>query len=220
MNLFFMVLTFKYDPDKDIENYKIIHRAKYKGGESKILELYKRKFGEGLDYTNLSKFIKGLVEYNKIDLKKSAGGIEQSWLKIKDEFFKRMDKIFSSNLPIENFVVYLTTNDRCGYSLKGNYFFVTVFSKKPMMTIMHELLHFYTYYCFKGELEQMDSQKAYDIKESLTELLNLEFSDLLDGEDKGYQQHQQLRQLVKEAWQKKKDIRFVFDELAEIGHRH
>jgi hypothetical protein len=62
---------------------------------------------------------------------------------------------------------------------------------------MHELLHFYTWHTFgKKLLDQGLLKLVYNnIKESLTEILNLEFSDLMGGKlDSGYPQHQAMRQ--------------------------
>ena len=74
---------------------------------------------------------------------------------------------------------------------------------------MHELLHFYTWHAFGKKLvDEGLSKLAYnDIKESLTELLNLEFSDLMGGKlDTGYPQHQEMRKKIKEVWKSEKDI--------------
>ena len=74
---------------------------------------------------------------------------------------------------------------------------------------MHELLHFYTWHAFgKKLIDEGLSRLVYnDIKESLTELLNVEFKDLLDGAvDKGYPQHQEIRAKIRNLWETEKDI--------------
>ena len=108
--------------------------------------------------------------------------------------------------------VYLTTSDKCGYSIENNYFFIGTETKCPKLTIMHELFHFYTWYLLRDDLREKNINKKtyYDIKESLTEILNMEFSDLLDCTDKGYLQHEKLRVLVRNHWLDAKDIRETF----------
>lgn len=208
-----MPLNFKYALDKDIKNYRIISQAKYKGGNSKILDLFAKKFGDNLSDDNLSRFIKSFVDYNEINLEQKLVDFRSGWQLVEQEFIKRANAIFNYNLSINDITVYLTTNDRCGYSLAENYFFLTTLSKKPNVIIMHELLHFYTHYAFKYELEKLDSKKVYDIKESLTELLNLEFLDLIEGPDYGYEQHQKLRELIKDLWPKHKKLKIVVQEI-------
>lgn len=208
-----MSLNFKYSLDKDVQNYQIISQAKYKGGNSKVLDLFAKKFGDSLTNNNLSRFIKSFIDYNKINLEQKLVDFQKHWQPIEQEFIKRANAIFTYNLPINNITVYLTTNDRCGYSFAENYFFLTALSKKPNVIIMHELLHFYTHYAFKDELEKLDSKKVYDIKESLTELLNLEFLDLAEGPDCGYKQHQKLRELVRDLWLKHKKLKTVVLEV-------
>ena len=81
---------------------------------------------------------------------------------------------------------------------------------------MHELLHFYTWHAFgKKLLDEGLSKLAYnDIKESLTELLNLEFSDLMSGkQDTGYPQHQDMRTEIQNFWPVQKDISVLLQKL-------
>jgi hypothetical protein len=210
-----MPLNFKYDLNKDIENYRIIAQAKYKGGNSRVLDLFAKRFGDHLTDHNLSQFIKGLIDYNKIDLEQKLADFQRQWQLVEQEFIRRANAIFGYDLSLNNITVYLTTNDRCGYFFTGNYFFLRALSKRPKMIIMHELIHFYTLYVFKDELEKLNDKKSYDIKESLTELLNLEFSDLIEGPEDGYEQHQKLRQLVRQCWLKEKNIRKLFEVLVK-----
>lgn len=76
----------------------------------------------------------------------------------------------------------LAMNSRCTYHIPNKYIFVYHNSKSANQTIMHELFHFYTWHVFQNKLNNIviPKEKYNDIKESLTELLNLEFSDLMD----------------------------------------
>ncbi|MFA5133675.1 MAG: hypothetical protein WC459_02625 [Patescibacteria group bacterium] len=206
-----MFIEFQYDLNKDIENYIAVARAKYKGGDSKILNLFTEKFGEDLNSDNLGKFIKEFIEDNKIDLNQSVKHIQESWSLVENEFFNRMKKIFGCPPPANPIQVYLTTNDRCTYA--KSFFFVNVLSTRPKRIIMHELLHLCTCLVFKDELSKLDKESAYNIKETLTELLNLEFSDLIEEYEKGYPQHLKYRELMRQYWLENKNIKHVFDKL-------
>ncbi len=81
---------------------------------------------------------------------------------------------------------------------------------------MHELLHFYTWHVFHDDFITSGKTEAQynDIKESLTELLNIEFIDLMEGaHDDGYPQHAEMREKVKNLWNETKDIRKVVLEM-------
>jgi len=82
--------------------------------------------------------------------------------------------------------------------------------------IAHELLHFYTWYAFSEELEKkgVSKEKYNDVKESLTEVLNTDFSDLLREIDTGYPQHHDLRIQVKHMRGMGKSIKDIFLTLA------
>ena len=64
--------------------------------------------------------------------------------------------------------------------------------------------------------EGLSSLAYNDIKESLTELLNLEFADLMKGKsDRGYPQHQKMRAEINKMWQIKKNIAEIIQQLAK-----
>lgn len=81
---------------------------------------------------------------------------------------------------------------------------------------MHELFHFYTWQAFHKTLKKGFSEERYnDIKESLTELFNLEFADLMGGaKDKGYAQHKAMRDKIRAIWTKNKNIKNLVRQLA------
>lgn len=210
-----MFLNFKYDLDKDIENHKKVFGAVHKGGPSKMLELYEKKFGPGLNEENLFQFIKEYLTENSTGLNQCLVDFKKEWELVETEFLQRANKIFNCEFPINNITAYLTTNDRCTCNIAENYFFLTVLDKRPKLVIMHELFHFYTFSVFGSELAGFDSKMAYDIKESLAEILNLEFSDLMETADRGYSQHKEMRELVRENWLSNEDVKSVFDALVD-----
>jgi len=211
-----MKLTFKYNLNEDIKNFFGASKSLgHSGRQSKIHLLYQGRYGAELTQENLKKFINNYVKENNIDVKEKIKEFQKSWDKINDEFFKRAEKIFKVQLPTEQVDVYLTTNDRCCLSINDNLFFVYVKSDHIKRTAMHELFHFYTWYAFGKELKDKNigKQKYYDIKESLTEILNLEFEDLIEYPEVGYSEHKELRKEIKKYWLKYKDIKKVVEKI-------
>lgn len=181
----------------------------------KILRSYSffnKRFGDEYSNENISKFIAGFVEYNKTDVKKRLLEIETTWSQIESEYKKRMDAIFGCDYPLQQLTAYLTTNDRC--AIAPDYFFVTAYSKQPMRILCHELLHFYTYYVFGEDLKTMPEKKQYDIKESLTELLNFEFLDIIEAPEVGYVGHEKIRGYIGDNWKNEKSISEIFKQLS------
>ncbi len=83
---------------------------------------------------------------------------------------------------------------------------------------MHELLHFYTWHAFHEELDNkgVSKEKYNDIKESLTELLNLDFKELMGTHiDKGYSQHKDLRLKVKQMRGEGKSVEEIITNLSK-----
>jgi hypothetical protein len=50
----------------------------------------------------------------------------------------------------------------------------------------------------------------------MTELLNLEFFDLMEANEVGYPQHQELRIKVREFWLVDKNIKNTFNKLVDV----
>ena len=173
-----------------------------------------------LDKHKLNKFINEYIANNKINIAQDLEIIENKWNQVNKLFWLRAEKIFKTKLPNKQIIGYLTTNNICGYNIRDNCFFITLMSTSSNLIIMHELWHFFTWYSFGKNFKKnniISKEKYYDIKESLTEILNLEFKDLLGGQiDKGYFPHQKIREKVKKLWIKHKNIKKVVDELLKI----
>ena|ERR1035437_102461 len=187
-----MKLDISYKIEKDIENFKNGFRAKNNLNRTKFEQGYLDLHGSTLDDTKIKDYIRSFIESEKINVEVKTSGIEAGWSAIQDEFIKRCKALFKLKYPVENLNAYLATNSRCTYNIPEGYFFVYLNSKEPNRNIMHELLHFYTYEAFYNKLKEtgVSDEKYNEIKESLTELLNIEFADLMNGAvDKGYSQH-------------------------------
>jgi hypothetical protein len=212
-----MKVSFEYDTEKDILNHKIIAEAPFKGSSSKIQGFFEQNYGNDFSEENLRQFIKGLLfSYYKIkDPKEVASKFQETWDSISNTFQDRAEAVFGISLPGE-IKAFLTTNDRCGLSVEEGFFFVNIGVSSPERIVMHELLHFYTYYLFFGRAKELNllDKEYYDIKESLTEMLNLEFTDLMPGAvDPGYKGHEKLRDIVRNEWVKTRDINKVLKAL-------
>ncbi|MCR4279470.1 MAG: hypothetical protein NUV78_01895 [Candidatus Zambryskibacteria bacterium] len=210
-----MKIEFAYDPEKDVENFIKTLKSTTDQSLTNFHKQYIEEQGENFDPDNVKSFILGHL--SGVNVLEVVSKIEDEWRPIEQGFIERCEKIFGIKYPLEKISAYLTTNNRCSYNTKGNYFFVYLHNKKSNNpSIMHEIFHFYTYYTFYEELmwKSVSREKYEDIKESLTELLNLEFSDLMNGAtDWGYPQHQEKRAKVRSIWISGKNINKVVNEL-------
>lgn len=209
-----MILNFKYDLEKDVYNYLAIAGTKHKGGNSRVLDLFISKHPDWLNYDDIKKWIPSYVSYNNFDIDQKLISIQESWEKVETEFIKRANKIFEISFQLDKISAYLTTADRC--TIGDDYFFITIHGHQQNRIIMHELLHLYTYAIFENEFSKLNEKQIYDIKETMTELLNLEFSDLIEAPDSGYVMHTELRQKFSQLWQEEKDIKKAVGKLIEI----
>jgi len=115
-----MRLNFKYNIEKDAENFKIVRTR-----PSKICQLYIEKYGENFIIDKIISFIEEYLENHKINIEAEIKTIKQRWSTVNDIFFKRADEIFGTKLPFNFIDVYLTINDACSYNIDKKYFFVS-----------------------------------------------------------------------------------------------
>lgn len=211
-----MKILFSYDIDKDIENFILSARSLNNKEPTSFLKSYTKKYGKTLAPGKIRKFIHEYLDSNNIDIAAEMIRISTEWSKVENEFTKRAKAIFKTRNPARKIIIYLTTNNRCTYNRKDKYFFVYVKSKNTNLTIMHELFHFYTWEALSSNKTKLKiSPHQYnEMKESLTELLNIEFHDMLDGSrDKGYPQHQKMRMFIKKNWQKIQNLPKLIETL-------
>ncbi len=212
-----MEILFKYDLDKDAVNFINGTKSKNNSKPTKLQQLYIDEHGPNYDKAVVLDFIKSYTTKNELDLNTIKNQLEKDWRKIEQPFFDRIEKIFKISYPTNQITAYLTTNGRCTYNIEDSYFFVYFASKSPNSIIMHELFHFYTWQVFHKNFiaDGFTEGKYNDVKESLTELLNIEFLDLMDGaHDDGYSQHSEIRKEIGKQWHETKDLQKIVAELA------
>jgi len=211
-----MKLQFEYDIDMDVKNIMKGKRSVNNKKPTRFQNLIADECGEDFDDEDAKIFIKKYVENDDVDVSSEIDRFEKEWKRVESDFTERVEKMFGMSYPSPVVTVYLSHNQRSTYNIAEDYFFVMIGSQISNQVVMHELLHFYTWHAFgKKFIDDGLSKSRYnEVKESLTELLNVEFSDLMDGEiDKGYPQHTVMREKVREMWLEKKDVRSVFDFL-------
>lgn len=186
---------------------------------TKMQSLYIAQYGDAFEDRKLEAFITTYISEQGLIMPAEAERIRMSWRVIEQEFLKRVEQIFGITCPLDVVRVYLTTDGRCSYHTEQGYFFVSVTRPYQNRTIMHELFHFWTWWVFHEEVEsgRMTKEQYNDVKESLTELVNVECSDLLgDVHDDGYPQHQEIRAVVRKTWIETKDIKRVFEVATKL----
>lgn len=207
-----MKLRFAYDIEKDIDNYQRASKSVNHKTPTKAQALFIAKYGNVFEADLVRKFITEYRETLGMDFEAEAKRVEDGWRPIETEFVARAQIIFGIPLPFETVTGYLTTDSRYAYNIPGGYFFTSATRPRPNEIAMHELLHFWTYFVFKDHLKQ---NYYNDAKESLTELLNLEFKDLMAGaSDDGYPQHQEIRKVVRNTWLETRSIEKTFNAAA------
>ena len=188
----------------------------------KIVKSNSKKKAFALVMKRTSKFYKKNHKLIKLTLKQ----FEETWKLVEKGFFKRLAKVTKKPVCSKKFTACLTTAGRCPY-WHEKFWFMVSFPRQPMRvanTIAHEILHMQIIYHYRDKLPYFEkhpskSKLAWALIESLTILLNEEFSDILFFPDNGYPAHQKLRAKLVEVWRKNKDFEKFLPKAIEITKR-
>ena len=216
-----MIVKFKFDKEKDLYNiWETCNKGKGYGYDftkhmpKEIVKICKgKKFSESKP--KLRKIFDNI--YKNVLIKDIEGYINNSWKKIEKKYFIKLEELTKKKIPFKTVYGYLTSVSRCPYNYdkRNPNFYVQIFSNIPnnLEIAGHELMHIQLHNTnwWKKVKKQIGQEKTHDLKEALTVLLNLRFRDLWIVEDRGYPNHTQLREFIKEEWRKEKDFEKLTD---------
>jgi len=212
------IVTFELDKEKDAwNNWKT---ANYKTRFCDVSKLVPETIADISKGKEFSECKKGILNFlvkmhGSASLAESIKTFQGTWDSIEQDYFFRLEKITSRPVLFNSVKAYLTTIGKCPYSPDGKWFMVYYHSDVPraMAIAGHEILHlhFHKYFWKNVELE-IGRGKTEDLKEALTILLDLEFKDLWGVEDRGYEQHKDLRDFIVREWKKEKDFVRLLDK--------
>jgi len=216
------VVQFKFDKERDLKNIWETANSKNdygyvfkKGVTQNILDIC-----EGEEYercrNELLKTMSSL--YSNLLVDEIVNAMNKSWAIVEKEYFKRLEKITKKKFPFKGVNAYLTTASRCPYNSDSKdpsfyfNFFGSIISEPH--TAGHELMHIHLHNSewWLNVEKELGNKKTHDLKEAMTELLNLEFRDLWIIDDLGYPNHQELRKFINKEWKKKKDFNLLTDK--------
>lgn len=216
-------VIFKFDREKDLKNIWAtcnVKQADYGTDFKKLVTKNILKICEGKKYGECKKELKetmNQIHQNPV-IEIIVESFNKSWRKIDKEYFRRLESIFGASLKVKEIPVYLTNSAMCMYDpdKKSQSFFSILYGNVfwTLNSAMHELMHiqFHNSKYWKLCEKEIGRKKTFDLKEALTILLNLEFNDLMVGEDEGYPDHIKLRKFIEKQWKKKKDFNILIDE--------
>lgn len=207
-------ITFQYNLGKDADNFIRGAQSINNNQPTKLQEEYEALYGKDFTLERVENFLKERANKLQIKFQERALEFAKGWEPIEQKFISRCEELFGIQLT-DTVIVFLSQNQKCTYRWRENYFYIYYNSTTPNKTIMHELLHFYTHR--KYEYLGIESKKFNNIKESLTVLLSIDFTDLMgEVEDNGYRQHQEMREEVKKLRQKGLSVDEIVQNLAQI----
>lgn len=210
---------FKIDYKKDAENYWATAHSKFKWGHKWQMDSEIKAKIANKSWKQTRKFLYlyvGNIHKNGKMLKLVHRQFEEAWRLIEDEYFKRLEKFIKRPVFAKRFTAYLTTINRCPYSIKDNSFMLVSSNStfSALRVCCHEIMHFHFHNYFWDRCrKELNDAQTHELKEALTMLLNEEFSDLIIVRDAGYPTHQKFREYLSSVWRKTRD----FDEMVEKG---
>lgn len=157
--------------------------------------------------------------YKKELIEKEIEALSLAWAEKEKIFIERLEKITGKPFKRRRFAGYFTTLFICPYDYEEAWFMVSMWHSLPRQigTICHELLHFHFIDHYRELLlrKGLSEKNFEDLKESLTFLLNVEFTDICLVEEEGYPDHQNLRKRLELLWKEKQDFNWLIEKTVE-----
>jgi hypothetical protein len=206
-----MNVEFDYKQEKDIENITNGLRAVNSKSPTRFMRWVIAK-GEVFGPMTGVGLIDSFLREEAIDIESRIASLRAEWQPIDTTFRDRSDRLFKVRSEFWPVSTWLSVSSRCTYSIERREFFLYVLASSARADVMHELLHFYTWDALHERLSQLglSSLEYNDLKEAMTELLNIAYSDLMHGaHDHGYPHHGKLRNRIQVLWQECNDIDWV-----------
>lgn len=212
-----MEVRFVYDEDMDVDCLiaKGAGSLNSPGQKTKTYEALLAFTPDVGDREKVREFVRKYIREHDIDAENTARLLQSNWDSVGGVFEKLASEIFGLKIS-DTITAYLTVTGRYPYDMAQNYFYVPIEKSNANAVAMHELFHFYTWRVFHKELTDNGASEAKynDIKESLTEILNTDFQDLLGGsQDYGYQGHKEMRAKINKLRKEGKSIGEIVNEL-------
>ncbi|MDI6780383.1 MAG: hypothetical protein QME25_09420 [Bacteroidota bacterium] len=198
-------VLFNYRQEKDIENIIIGLETVSRGRQpdKEITEIIKH-CGPRPSKIDIQEYLKHRWEGKEKILNFITSQLQEYWNTIEEDYFYHLtDRMqLMSFYNINNLTGFLSTRYGCGYKIDAEWFAVSVHHStlRNALIAMHEIMHIFFHkqwwqFCAdKG----VPAKNIWDIKEAVTVLLNLWFKDVLVDIDLGYNEHTELRHLIKE----------------------
>jgi len=209
-------VIFRLNKEKDLRNIWETCNSKTSYGYDFKNNLSKEtlKACSGKSFENCKNYLekKRAYIYSRESTKIAIRATEESWKGIEKKYFKKLEKITNEKMRFKEVQAFPTTISRCPYNPnKDNlYYFFNLFKgiEQQLITSAHELMHIHLHNTpwWKEVEGQLGNNKTHDLKEALTELLNIEFKELFIFSDNSYPNHQKLRKYINKKWKEKKDF--------------
>lgn len=216
------IVTFVVDKNLDITNHFTALNS-YKRNKARGFQQFKNDFLEKLLSLDSEDQIRNEIEkYVELYYKQEdkvislAKDINEEWSKIESGFVQKLEEVHKFQFPHKEIRGVLSSASRFGYNLDENWFATDMMRNKfaCIDVATHELMHFmfHKYYDKVCEEKGLSKNEMWDVKESFTVLLNIEFADFRFQPDNGYSPHAKLREVIKESWVQSKDFDVALEE--------
>ena len=215
-----MHVQFSYEPRLEVFPLKYGLKSI---NDSSITALAQEAVESGINTNNpdeVSAFITAKIAHDELDIVSRKNHLQFTWNPIERRAENALKSLFLTNFDPGLINGYLTIGDRCPYNFVQRFFYVPAFSRSPVQICIHELMHFYTHQLIEPLFSEAGALKWHnDFKEALTVLVNTEFLGMIENEDTGYPQHDQLRSRILQMWGAGKSIHLIAQDFI-LEHQH
>lgn len=220
-------VTFSYNREKDIENIRIgldtVNRGRQPDRElSQIIQQY----GNTPSKEELEAYVTSRWENKELILSLITKQLQEYWDVTEEQYFTHLanQMQLTSFYNISQLLGFLSSRHGSGYSAQELWFAVSIHggTVRNGLTAMHEIMHIFfhkQWWNFCQELG-ISNKNMWDVKEAVTVLLNLWFKNQVIDIDRGYEEHTELRHLIKEWFLESRNFKKTLLKACEFVTLH
>jgi hypothetical protein len=191
-----MNVRFVFDPRMEVYPLRL---GRGGANSSKQTPYYDRALAAQVvlqDDESVEAFVLDTIAQDGIDIQQAAERISGAWESVAAQVGTTFAKMFDTTWQPDDVTAYLTLSTRCPYQYPSH-FWIYYATTLPVASCLHELQHFYAHKLLLPIFEKANKKELFnDFKEALTVLLNVEFANVIERKDEGYDQHADLRRSI------------------------
>ncbi|MCR4322911.1 MAG: hypothetical protein NUV61_02390 [Candidatus Azambacteria bacterium] len=220
-------VIFSYNQEKDIKNIQIGFDTVRRGRRpDRELTQIIQQYGNAPSEEDIKAYLISRWKNKEALPDLIVKQLQEYWDTIEEKYFNHLaDRMqLTSFHEIKQLGGFLSVRYGSGYNAEQQWFAVSVYNgtMRNTLTAMHEIMHifFHKQWWSFCKNQGLPDNNIWDVKESMTVLLNLWFKNQIIDTDWGYDEHTELRRFIIDWFLEARDFQKTLEKACAYMKKH